>query len=135
MYLVKSFIFHAAHKLPNYKGKCRQLHGHSYRVELVVEGEKDKSGMVLDFKALGEIANLIKETLDHSYLNDIIPNPTAENIAEWIYIFLTDQMTSYNTVFPYKVRVWETPTSCAVYTIHDWIRDHQPEVVPYDLES
>jgi len=135
MRLSKTFTFEAAHKLPNYKGKCQRLHGHTYKVELVVEGERNESGMVLDFKVLSEIAKLIRETLDHSYLNDIIPNPTAENIAEWIYIFLSDQMTSCDTVFPYEVRVWETSTSCAVYTIHDWIRDHQPEYVPYDFEG
>jgi queuosine biosynthesis protein QueD len=88
--LVKGFSFEAAHRLPNAPEghKCARLHGHSFHVELVVEGEADpRTAWLIDF---GEIKNLfdpILQRLDHRYLNDIegLENPTAEEIARWIW--------------------------------------------------
>jgi 6-pyruvoyltetrahydropterin/6-carboxytetrahydropterin synthase len=82
----RTFYFDASHHLPHYKGKCERFHGHTYRLDVEVEGEVGKDGMVLDFSELGKIVeeNVI-EKLDHMNLNDVLKNPSAENIVEWIW--------------------------------------------------
>ena len=86
MMISKGFKFDAAHKLPDYEGKCKNLQGHTWKLVVCVEGEVDSgSGMIIDFC---ELKRLIKEQvldrLDHSYLNDLIENPTCENVLLWI---------------------------------------------------
>jgi 6-pyruvoyltetrahydropterin/6-carboxytetrahydropterin synthase len=76
--------FDAAHSLPGYQGKCANLHGHTYQVEIVVEGEVGVDGFVMDFYQLKKILAAALEDLDHRCLNDILPNPTAEKTAKWI---------------------------------------------------
>jgi 6-pyruvoyltetrahydropterin/6-carboxytetrahydropterin synthase len=82
----RTFYFDSSHHLPAYKGKCEQYHGHTYQLDVVFEGEIGKDGMVLDFS---ELERIVEEkaltTLDHQDLNKLLPNPTAENIAEWIW--------------------------------------------------
>lgn len=98
----REFYFDSSHYLPGYKGKCEQFHGHTYKLEVVVEGKKKKDGMVLDFNELGRLTNkLIIEELDHRNLNDLFDNPTAENIASWIYNKLKSKVNVYS------VRLWE----------------------------
>lgn len=82
----RTFYFDAAHRLPQYKGECEQFHGHTYRLDVTVDGAVGKDGMVLDFSELGDVVekNVI-EKLDHQDLNSIIKNPTAENIVEWVW--------------------------------------------------
>ncbi|RME36917.1 MAG: 6-carboxytetrahydropterin synthase QueD [Planctomycetota bacterium] len=89
--LVRAFTFEAAHRLPHAPEghKCRRLHGHSFRVELVCEGEADpQSGWLLDFAEIKRAFQPFLERLDHRYLNEVegLENPTAENIARWIWI-------------------------------------------------
>jgi 6-pyruvoyltetrahydropterin/6-carboxytetrahydropterin synthase len=89
----RRFHFDAAHYLPEYKGKCEELHGHTYTLDIVVEGEKNEEGMVLDFNKLEEIVKEnVLEKLDHKNLNDLFENPTAENIASWIFEQLEDKI-------------------------------------------
>ena len=76
--------FDAAHSLPGYQGKCANLHGHTYKVEVVIEGSRGEDGFVMDFYQLKKILNAVLKDLDHSNLNDLLPNPTAENIAELV---------------------------------------------------
>ncbi len=76
--------FDAAHSLPGYEGKCANLHGHTYRVEMVIEGPVGDDGFVMDFYKLKKILGSVLEDLDHRNLNDLMQNPTAENIAERI---------------------------------------------------
>jgi 6-pyruvoyltetrahydropterin/6-carboxytetrahydropterin synthase len=90
MDLFKSFRFEAAHRLPNVPPghKCARLHGHSFRVELHVEGPLDPhTGWVMDFAELKRAFQPVYERLDHHYLNDIpgLENPTSERLAEWIW--------------------------------------------------
>ena len=107
--------FSSAHNLRGYKGKCEELHGHNWRVEITVKsGQLDKIGMVLDFKYLKKKLNAVLDRLDHKYLNKLAYfkklNPTSENIAEYIYKKLIIQIPLLECV-----TVWENSTSCATY--------------------
>jgi 6-pyruvoyltetrahydropterin/6-carboxytetrahydropterin synthase len=116
MYFVtKEFTFDAAHNLVNYHGKCEKLHGHTYRVQITVSGEVDDEDMVIDFLELKEIARREAiDLLDHSYLNDIIPQPSAENIARWIFKRIEESLKGPSREL-YEIAVWETPTSFVRY--------------------
>lgn len=88
--LSKAFTFEAAHDLPTFPAghKCRRLHGHSFRFEVIVEGEVDESkGYLIDFGDLKTAAEPLVKRLDHYYLNEIegLSNPTSENLARWIW--------------------------------------------------
>lgn len=87
MIVRRIFDFEAAHRLPDHPGKCRDLHGHSYRLIVSVDRPVDaRSGMAIDFSELKRIVNeRVIDTLDHKYINDIMDNPTAEVMAVWIW--------------------------------------------------
>ncbi len=114
MLLSKEFVFDAAHNLVNYHGKCEKLHGHTYKLKVVLEGRPDSEGMIMDFC---ELAEIVKESvisrLDHSYINDLIAQPSAENIAIWIWHEIEDKVKRENCNL-YEIHVWETATSCVV---------------------
>jgi 6-pyruvoyltetrahydropterin/6-carboxytetrahydropterin synthase len=74
--------FDAAHSLPGYQGKCANIHGHTYKVEVVIEGPVGENGFVMDFFQLKKILGSALGDFDHRNLNDILKNPTAERIAE-----------------------------------------------------
>jgi len=81
------FEFDAAHNLPNYAGKCERLHGHTYRLRVVCEAPVDPAtGLAIDFALVKRAVNeRVVEPLDHTYLNETIAIPSAENIAIWIW--------------------------------------------------
>ena len=114
----KKISFDAAHFLPDYDGKCKNLHGHHWSVELAVKGNIDlKTGMVLDFSILKDFLNIIKDIYDHKLLNDIIKNPTAEYVIcdvfeRWIRWIKGQRFPDINLAW---IRVWETEDSCAEY--------------------
>lgn len=89
--ITKEFRFEAAHRLPFHDGKCKGLHGHSYRFFLEVRGdlflEGPKTSMVFDYKDIGSIGKAIVEKLDHTYLNDVLgfEDTTAEKLSMWIF--------------------------------------------------
>lgn len=100
--------------LPFHPGKCSRLHGHSYRLEVAVEGllgeSGPASGMVLDFDELKAIVErAVIERLDHRSLNEVVANPTAELLAAWIWEQLAPQLPGLA-----ELVLWETPTACAV---------------------
>ena len=112
--------FSAAHFLRNYKGKCENLHGHNWKVEVTVSSETlDDTGMVLDFTILKQKTTTIIERLDHSHLNEISHfakiNPSSENIAAYIYNLLKEELKN-TPVLLTKVSVWESDTSRASYS-------------------
>lgn len=118
-YLVrKEVVFDAAHRLPNHDGKCRRLHGHTFRAEIAVarpelHASGPKEGMAVDFGDLkAAIGPLVEDKLDHHYLNDTLPIdvPTSEAIARWLFVQLDDQLDGL-----YEVTVSETCTSSATY--------------------
>jgi len=108
--------FSSAHRLLNYEGKCENVHGHNWRVEITVAGENlDKSGMLIDFKILKSILNDVVEELDHKNLNDLEAfkdiSPSSENIARYIYEELREKLPLLK-----QVSVWETEKAKATYT-------------------
>ena len=111
--------FSSAHNLREYDGACERLHGHNWRVELHIEADKlDERGLAIDFKEMKREANKVVEGLDHRYLNEIIPfdvlNPSAENIAKYIFDQLTTSLNDGN-VRVSLVRVWESDHAAAAY--------------------
>jgi 6-pyruvoyltetrahydropterin/6-carboxytetrahydropterin synthase len=109
--------FAAGHALRNYKGKCENVHGHNYRVQVGVEGPRlDENGLLYDFADLKKRVRATSEYLDHQFINDLKPfdevNPSAENIAKYFYDEIQRDISDGRVAF---VRVWETDTSCAVY--------------------
>ena len=121
MLLRKEFTFDAAHNLVHYHGKCERLHGHTYRAAIVLEGTPDGEGMVMDFCELSEaVRERVLSKLDHSYLNDTLPQPTAENIALWIGAQIAPALAGHPNCRLHEVWVWETASSCAVATASDF---------------
>ena len=115
MELRKSFQFEAAHLLPGLPKahKCRRLHGHSFKAEIVVSGEVDpKLGWVMDYAEISAVFKPIWEKLDHHYLNEIpgLENPTSEVLAVWIWKKLKPKLPQLS-----EVVVAETCTARCVY--------------------
>ena len=119
MLLRKEFTFDAAHNLVHYHGKCEALHGHTYRWAVVLEGTPDEEGMILDFCELSRIVEeRVLSRLDHSYINDILEQPTAENIANWVWDQIEEEVLRPNCRLS-LVEIWETRTSCAALRAED----------------
>lgn len=110
MLVSKEFTFDAAHFLTKYHGKCENLHGHTYRLRVTVEGEIGEEGMVVDFL---DLKKLVKEKIldkfDHRNLNDFFENPTAELVAEFIWKELKPELNLYEVI------LWETENSFVTY--------------------
>lgn len=115
MILIKKFEFDAAHNLIHYNGKCENLHGHTYKLVVKLEGKRDKEDMIFDFVELKRIVNEnIINKFDHAYINDFIEQPTAENIAVYVWDNLVNLIKRDNCRL-YEIEVWETKTSGIVY--------------------
>jgi len=120
MYEVEiTLSFSAAHRLRDYNGKCEQLHGHNYKIQIAARAsEPGKGGMVIDFADLKKVAAPVLEELDHKYLNDIKPfdeiEPSAENIAAHIFRQIAERLEKRAAIL-YRVAVWESDTSKACY--------------------
>jgi 6-pyruvoyltetrahydropterin/6-carboxytetrahydropterin synthase len=126
MQVTKIFTFAAAHRLYNYMGPCNNIHGHTYRLEVTVEGRLDKLGMVMDFKDLKQaVTSTVIEAFDHNlilYENDplvamlreTVPlvcmanNPTAENM-----LYVIQDVLEGARIYPVGLRLYETETSYA----------------------
>ena len=111
MFVSKDFKFDAAHNLVDYHGKCESLHGHTYKLRVTLEGIPKNDGMILDFTILKQkVKEKVVDRLDHSYLNDIMPQSSTENIIRWIWEQLEDELES-DTYSLYEIILWETDTS------------------------
>ena len=118
MELRKTFQIEAAHRLPNVPtgNKCARLHGHSWRIEVAIEGPVgDQSGWVMDFADLKAAFQPIYDRIDHHYLNDIpgLENPTSERLALWIWTELKPRLPLLS-----ELVIAETCTSRCVYRGH-----------------
>jgi 6-pyruvoyltetrahydropterin/6-carboxytetrahydropterin synthase len=115
MFLIKEFEFDSAHFLPAYKGKCEALHGHTYKLAVKLEGAPNKEGMVMDFAELKKtVTEKVIDLLDHTCLNDLLPQPSAENVVVWIWDALCVPLRRDNCAL-YELELWETRTSGVVY--------------------
>lgn len=127
--VTKQYRFEAAHFLPDHDGKCKRMHGHSYRVEVTVTGpvitEGPKVGMVMDFSDLDSLMDPLIALVDHQVLNEVLVGqyqpPSAENVATWIGNSLRVGMAWNLSVRApsarlVSVRVWETERASAVWT-------------------
>ncbi|MDH3869559.1 MAG: 6-carboxytetrahydropterin synthase QueD [Desulfuromonadales bacterium] len=113
--------FAAAHNLINYQGDCENLHGHNWRVEVVVSAkELDKAGLGIDFKILKKQTNSLLDELDHKYLNDLPSfknnSPSSENISRYLFERLTETLNNENITVE-KINVWESENACASYSL------------------
>ena len=120
MYFLKIVdYFAAAHNLINYKGKCEELHGHNWKVEVVVKGKKlDKAGMLIDFKILKKLLKEVLNNLDHKYINELNEfkglSPSSEHISKFIFEKMKEKLGDSNAEL-FEVRCWESINSCAIY--------------------
>ena len=112
--------FSAAHALRAYHGKCENLHGHNYTVEMTADGSQltEDTEFIADFSVLKSMLNQELEKLDHKNLNELEPftsiNPTSENIACYLFKRLKKAMASFPAEL-YSVTVWETDKQSATY--------------------
>ncbi|GIR56346.1 MAG: 6-carboxytetrahydropterin synthase QueD [Pseudomonadota bacterium] len=120
MYTLTTMVeFSSAHTLVGHSGPCKKMHGHNWKVEVEITGEKlDKIGMVVDFKEIRKATNLVVDELDHEFLNNLEPfsedNPTAENIARYIFTKLSEEFSNKN-VKVNSIKLWETDKSAVSY--------------------
>ncbi|UCD75656.1 MAG: 6-carboxytetrahydropterin synthase QueD [Phycisphaerales bacterium] len=113
--LVKTVSFEAAHRLPSFPEghQCSRMHGHSYKVDVVVEGDiPEGQTYLIDYTVIKDAVEPIRSRLDHACLNDIegLENPTAEFLARWIY----DRLKSALPILA-EIHVWESETSRCEY--------------------
>lgn len=114
--ITKRFTFEAAHQLPWHGGKCKNLHGHSYKLEVTLGSQGlTENGIVIDFDILSAIVeNTVTKRYDHKLLNDFLPNPTAELLAVEIWRVVAETLRMNQLpVDITKVKLWETE-KCSV---------------------
>jgi 6-pyruvoyltetrahydropterin/6-carboxytetrahydropterin synthase len=109
--VVREFRFEAAHQLPDHPGPCRRLHGHAYRFRVVAEAPVDRrTGLAIDFGDLKAVVTAeVLDLLDHTYLNEVLPIPSAEHIAHWIWGRLAPRLPLV------EIELFETVSCSVVY--------------------
>jgi 6-pyruvoyltetrahydropterin/6-carboxytetrahydropterin synthase len=112
--------FAAGHALRNYRGKCENVHGHNYRCQVTLEGtELDSIGLLVDFVELKKVVHGVLDRMDHQWLNEFPPfdilNPSAENMAKYIYDEVNEGLKTRQGVKVGAIRLWETDTASATY--------------------
>lgn len=132
MYVAKEFVWHMSHRLMAHSGLCKNIHGHTYKLWLILDGAIDQDGMVLDYYEIGSIVQPVIDLLDHAFMCEagdglmqeflinnefkhiIIQNePTAENICSWFAEKLAPIFQEYKNLFSMKIRVYETSDTYA----------------------
>lgn len=117
MRVTRIFSFSAAHHLIDYHGACERPHGHTYRLAVTVSGPVRRDGLVLDFAELKKVVQgKILDRLDHTDLNDLLPNPSAELIAQWIWERLKNIGPETKTnVKLVEIQLWEGDNTSVIY--------------------
>ena len=110
--------FAAGHALRGYRGKCENVHGHNYRVQVLIRGpELDAVGMLVDFAEVKRLIQTVVDKVDHRFLNDLAPfdviNPSAENLARYFYEEIGGKIPP--PVRLGQVQIWETDITSATY--------------------
>ena len=119
--LMVESVFAAAHQLRGYEGKCEGLHGHNWRVQMMIKTDRlNYIGLGIDFKVLKNVLNEVPSQLDHSFLNDLAPfasrNPSSENLSRYIFEESAKRLKGEQVAVEW-VRVWESDTACAQYSL------------------
>jgi 6-pyruvoyltetrahydropterin/6-carboxytetrahydropterin synthase len=129
--ITKEITFDSAHHLDRYEGKCRNIHGHTYRLCVTISGYVNEIGIVIDFYEIKKMFEvLIMEQFDHKYLNDVLTemNPTVDNMVVWIWeqfeTYLQSQGYTRQGCRIEEVKLFETPTSCATLT-REWMLENE----------
>lgn len=118
--ITKIYTFEACHHLPHYVGACHNLHGHSYKLEVTITGEREEDmnkshcGMIMDFKGLKIIIEEVAGKYDHADLNLYFRNPTAEIMVEKIASDICAKLIPYDVKLV-SCKLWETADSYAEY--------------------
>ena len=107
--LIRSFS--AAHHLPNYDGPCHDLHGHTWKAVFVIEGPVRPDGMVCDFKVVKKLLDGLLP--DHQLLNDLLPNPTAENLAQYLFDKTGTALREMGLTLK-TLEIWESDNAAAI---------------------
>lgn len=117
MKVTREFTFSAAHHLTDYNGECERPHGHTYRLQITVEGPIAKDGLTVDFAALKEFVHKkVLSKVDHRDLNDLFENPSAENIAQWTWKAMRHiDKDLKRPVKLVEVRLWEGENTSVIY--------------------
>jgi 6-pyruvoyltetrahydropterin/6-carboxytetrahydropterin synthase len=107
----------SAHQLRGYEGRCKDLHGHTWKIEVTLQSEKlDAIGMVADFKVMKKLLKEVLDPIDHVYLNDLPyfknVNPTTENIAQYVYRNFAKACAPLKVK---QVEVWESESASSIY--------------------
>ena len=115
--ITRKNTFEAAHHLPQTPPghKCRNVHGHSYELTVVIAGKLDNSGWIIDTAQIDDVFKMIHEQLDHKLLNDVIPNPTTENLAIWCWDRFMKAFEGVGNIEKIAVEIRESPRSTALY--------------------
>jgi len=130
--IAKDFHWEMGHRLRFHEGGCRNIHGHSYRMQVVIEGYPDGNGMVMDYFDMKEIIDPLVEQLDHAFLCDagdeamlaflamnplkhvVVPfNTTAENLTQWFLDGIAELLKEYGNIIALTVRIQETERTYA----------------------
>jgi len=111
--------FAAGHSLRNYKGKCENVHGHNYRVQVTIQGPQlDSIGLLVDFVEVKRLIHRVVDRLDHQFINELSPfdvlNPSAENLAKYFYDEISRGMNAAGPQVT-EVKIWETDITNATY--------------------
>ncbi len=144
MRIEKLFRLEASHRLPKHVGKCYNLHGHSWRIKVAVDGEVDpESGFVMDFSTLGSLVKPVVEFMDHKHFNWFITNPTSERIAE-LMGFMLEPLLGKFAVLTVEVSETENSWASARFVspglehpkqVNTYFRSFLPQREPNDLRS
>jgi 6-pyruvoyltetrahydropterin/6-carboxytetrahydropterin synthase len=132
MYVAKEFTWNMSHRLMAHSGLCKNIHGHTYKLRIILDGAIDVDGMVFDYYSIAEIVQPVIDLLDHAFMCEaadglmkeflkangfkhiIIENePTAENICSWFADILVPKFQEYKNLFTMKIRVYETSDTYA----------------------
>jgi 6-pyruvoyltetrahydropterin/6-carboxytetrahydropterin synthase len=111
--------FAAGHALRQYRGKCENVHGHNYRVQVTLEGpDLDPIGLLVDFGEVKKLIRTVVGRLDHQFLNELAPfdtiNPSAENLARYFYDEINGGLSTAGPRIR-EVKIWETDITSATY--------------------
>lgn len=111
--ITKKFEFEAGHYVPGHEGRCKYVHGHSYKLYVTLSGPISENGVVVDFSTLNSIVVPLINERDHGFMNDIYEFPTAEVMAAHLMDSIESALETFGNVHCEEVKLYETEKCCA----------------------